>query len=55
MTTFDWFMTGRNNACDWLMYAPPSGNGRACRAAYRCGWLIGLWGFPFNRRRSWRH
>jgi len=49
----NWFMTGRNNAFDWAMYAPPSGNGAAASAAYRVGWLFGIWGFPFNRRRKY--
>lgn len=54
MSAFDWFMTGRNNAFDRLFYGPPKGNGALCGSAYRIGWAIGCWGFPFNKRRKWR-
>jgi hypothetical protein len=54
MTTLDWFMTGRNNAFDWLMYAPPRGVSHIDGAVYRVGWFVGMWGYPFSRRRSWR-
>src|SRR6185369_12206928 len=50
MTIFDWLLTGRNNAFDWWMYAPPGSfrGFRLPRVAYRIGWLIGMWGYPFN-------
>lgn len=47
-----YFLTGRNNAFDWAMYAP-CGNIYQIWL-YNLGWIIGICGYPFNRRRKWR-